>query len=190
MDKLSSVSKSVDGGTITNSYGYNNDRLFTITHNGFNYNFSYDSLGNNTSISVGNQNLITNSYDLKTGRLTSSTYSNGQTVSQSYDNSDRVTKKQNNGNDIAAYEYDASGNLGYKNDLVNNVSYRYIYDLSNRLTKTTDSLGNITNYILDPNGNGNSIAELINGKVFQQVTVIIKIVSLKISLTLEICKIV
>ncbi len=90
MDRLQNTSKVADGATITNSYSYENDKLKTITHNGFNYNFGYDSLGNNTTVSVGNQNLITNTYEARTSKLLESKYGNNQKVSSVYDNEDRV----------------------------------------------------------------------------------------------------
>lgn len=163
-DNLLTVSKSVDGINAKNSYSYENDRLKTINHNGFNYVFDYDSLGNNTSISIGNQNLITNTFDLKSGRITKTTYGNGQSISQTYNTNDQITKMMYNGKDISNYVYDASGNLGYKVDLVNDVSYRYLYDLSNNLIKTIDSFGNVTSYITNLRNSG--ISESIDGKRF------------------------
>jgi len=67
---------------VTNGYTYENDRLKTIAHNGFSYTFGYDALGNNTTVSAGSQTLITNSFDLRTGRLLESTYGNGHKVAQ------------------------------------------------------------------------------------------------------------
>ncbi|MFA6941906.1 MAG: hypothetical protein WCQ54_13160, partial [Clostridiaceae bacterium] len=93
-DNLTSVSKSVGGNNITNSYSYVNDRINTITHNGFSYSFGYDKLGNNTSVNVGTQNLITNLYEDRSGRLLKSTYGNGQAVSIDYDSEDRITAKK------------------------------------------------------------------------------------------------
>ena len=63
----------------------------------FNYNSIYDNLGNNTTVSVGTQNLITNTFESRTGKSLQSTYGNGQTVSQDYDSSDRVTASKYNG---------------------------------------------------------------------------------------------
>jgi hypothetical protein len=48
-DKLTSVSS---GGAIVD-YGYTGDQLSTITRNGFNYGFTFDSLGNPTSVKMG-----------------------------------------------------------------------------------------------------------------------------------------
>ncbi len=159
-DNLKSVSKQVTGLTspITNSYTYENDRIKTITHNDFSYNFGYDALGNNTTVSVGSQNpqtLITNEYEIRSSRLKKSTYGNGQEVSNTYDNLDRIISKSYGSEVRSTYQYDGSGNLGFKDDKVNSVSFRYIYDLADRLVNTIDSLGNSTTF--DYEGVNNSI---------------------------------
>ncbi|QAA31078.1 DNRLRE domain-containing protein [Clostridium manihotivorum] len=116
VDNLTSTSKTVSGQQITNSYGYQNDRISQITHNGFNYNFAYDSLGNNTGVSVGNQNLITNTYEPRTSLLTKSTYGNGQSASNYYDNSDRILSRNVGGNTTVGVTYDAQlQNIGWQN---------------------------------------------------------------------------
>ncbi len=93
MDRLTSVSKTADSNVVSNSYTYKNDKINTITQNGFNYNFGYDSLGNNTTVAAGSQNLITNNYEERTGKLLESTYGNGQKTSTLYDGSDRTIGK-------------------------------------------------------------------------------------------------
>ena len=47
---------------VINSYTYDNYRLKTISHNGFNYSFAYDNFGNVTQTKVGSQVLSTNTY--------------------------------------------------------------------------------------------------------------------------------
>ncbi|MHC1731936.1 MAG: DNRLRE domain-containing protein [Bacteroidales bacterium] len=157
-DNLLSVSKQVDGQNVTNSYTYENDKIKTITHNGFSYNFGYDALGNNTTVAVGSQNLITNSYEARTGKLLSSTYGNNQVVSNSYDNLDRIISKKYGSDVRFTYQYDGSSNLGYKVDNVNGVTFRFIYDLADRLVKIVDSLGNSTTY--DYESANNSITSI------------------------------
>ncbi|URZ05989.1 DNRLRE domain-containing protein [Clostridium felsineum] len=116
MDRLNSTSATVDGQNISNSYEYQNDKISKITHNGFSYNFAYDSLGNNTSVSVGNQNLITNSYEPRTSMLLKSTYGNGQTVSNDYDNLDRKTAENVGGDNPVGVSYSAQvQNIGWQN---------------------------------------------------------------------------
>ncbi len=171
IDRLQSTSKVADGATITNSYSYENDKLKTINHNGFNYSFGYDSLGNDTTVSVGNQNLITNIYEARSGKLLEAKYGNNQKVSSVYDNEDRVisekyTDSSNNTQERHRYEYDASGNVGYHEDLVNKIGYRYIYDLSDRLVKIKESNGNEILYNYDANNNHNKVTEKVSNNTY------------------------
>lgn len=50
LGRLTTVSKTAGGSNVANSYAYTNDRLTSVTHNGFSYNFAYNSFGNNTSV--------------------------------------------------------------------------------------------------------------------------------------------
>ena len=168
---MTSVSKDVGSQTITNTYSYDDsDRLSTINHNGFDYTFTYDALGNNTKVNVGNQNLITRSFEARTSLLTDITYGNGQKMIYSYDDSDRVKGVSYDDGSASElryeYEYDAAGNLGYHNDLENDVSYKYIYDLSNRLTKIKDSKGNVLTYGFDENNKVSEVNDLVNGTTY------------------------
>ncbi|MBU3114613.1 DNRLRE domain-containing protein [Clostridium lacusfryxellense] len=165
-DDLLSVSKTADGQQVKNIYNYLNDKISSITNNGFSYNFGYDSLGNNTTVSVGNQNIITNSYELRTGKLLKSNYGNGQEISSDYDSLNRVSSKKYNGILRYNYEYDSSGNIGYQKDLINGTNYRYFYDISNRLVQFKDSLGNILSYNYDDNNNNSKISDKINGTTY------------------------
>jgi RHS repeat-associated protein len=176
VDRLQSVSKIVDGVNITNSYSYENDKLKAITHNVFSYNFGYDSLGNNTTISVGNQNLITNIYEAITSKLLESKYGNNQRISYAYDNEDRIISENyiDNINIIKEryrYEYDGNGNIGYHEDFINYLNYRYIYDLADRLVKIIEeksdkSNKNITSYEYDVNNNISNFIESINNNSY------------------------
>ncbi|MBM7871480.1 RHS repeat-associated protein [Clostridium pascui] len=166
MDRVNSVSSMADGQEVKNSYGYENDKLKSITHNGFNYNFLYDSLGNNTEVSAGNQRLIKNTFDNLTGNLTKSEYGNGQTTSIIYDYLGRATGRTYNGVEKFKYSYDASGNLGKHVDLENGVTYRYFYDMANKLTKIEDSNKNSTEYNFNIGSNLTGITEKINNATY------------------------
>ena len=50
MQALTKVSQQVGSKTMSTAYGYENDRLSSVTHNGFSYNFTYDSWGNQTGV--------------------------------------------------------------------------------------------------------------------------------------------
>lgn len=74
---VSQVSANVTGidgvqKTVSNSYAYSKDRLSSITHNGFTYNFAYDIFGNRTQTLVGTQPLMTDTYAAANGLLTCS----------------------------------------------------------------------------------------------------------------------
>ena len=67
MNALTSVSKAVSGlsdntATMSTQYSYNNDRISSITHNGFSYNYEYDVWGNVTSVKIGNSPLVSYEY--------------------------------------------------------------------------------------------------------------------------------
>ncbi|KOA20845.1 tRNA nuclease WapA precursor [Clostridium homopropionicum DSM 5847] len=149
--------------SIKNSYTYENDKIKSVSHNGFSYTFNYDGAGNNSEVNVGSQNLITNVFHSRTGLLQSSTYGNGTSISYNYDSEDRISSKLINGAEKYKYSYDASGNLGILEDLINNKTYRYIYDASDRLTKLKDSDGNIMTYNYDKGGNISTFQEKVNG---------------------------
>ncbi|URZ05295.1 DNRLRE domain-containing protein [Clostridium felsineum] len=116
MDKLTSTSATADGQNVSNSYEYTNDAISKINHNGFSYNFAYDPLGNNTSVSVGNQNLTQNIYEPRTSVLLKSNYGNGQSVSTDYDNLDRKTADLVGGDNSVGVSYSGQvQNIGWQN---------------------------------------------------------------------------
>lgn len=155
------------GPRVTNTYTYENDKIKTITHNGFSYTFNYDSFGNDSEVLVAGQKLINNTYDQAAGVIRESLYGNNQKVTNEYDNLDRVVSKKFNDILRYKYEYDNSGNLGYHEDIVNNKNYRYLYDIANRLIKTIDSDGNYTKIDYDKNNNESKITERLGNNVFE-----------------------
>ena len=77
LTQISSYGRSVQ-------YGYNSNKLLsTITHNGFNYNLSYD-YGYLSGVSIGSRTLSTKDYSFLTGELYHSSYGNGNDVSTNY----------------------------------------------------------------------------------------------------------
>ncbi|MCI9585913.1 MAG: DNRLRE domain-containing protein, partial [Bacilli bacterium] len=129
-DNMDRVTKITNNNTI-NTFTYNHDKLISIGHNGFNYNFEYDEFGNTKSTKVGNQSLITNTYEAKNGNLLKSVYGNGNEINYTYDRFDRLSSKTSN-NQTTNFTYDTRGNLAYIED-ENSKTY-YEYDLSDRLT--------------------------------------------------------
>ena len=134
----------IDGTTKTaeNGYVYENDRIKSITHNGFSYNFTYDNFGNRLTTSIGNMLLMTNQYDANNGRLTRSTYGNGHYVENEYDYFDRITGIKYNGTKLFGYVYNSDGLVSRHIDNVNNKTYNYNYDMLGRLQRMDVTGGN------------------------------------------------
>lgn len=85
LKRTTEVNKTASGLNYKNNYTYANDKLNTITHNGFNYSFTYDKFGNTNQVKIGNQILVTNGYQANNGNLISVTYGNTNQTTYSYD---------------------------------------------------------------------------------------------------------
>lgn len=131
---LKSVSQDVTnvltGNTVTmnTAYSYENDRIKSITHNGFSYTYDYDIYGNIESISVGDTELVTYEYnDDYFNNINKITYANGAAIIYSYDNKDNI--------------------IGIKFDGDTDWRYTYTYDEYNQLKSFTDNVSKrITTY--------------------------------------------
>ena len=122
------VSGLSNGTTMSNIYTYTDDKVTSITHNGFSYNFTYDEWGNMTSVKIGERVYYSNEYGGENNdRLSKVNYSNGHSVTYSYDTNDNIT------------------GISYDNGVTN--AFAYEYDSNNNLTKITDnSTGYITTF--------------------------------------------
>lgn len=144
-DRLLTVSNNESptaNGASTVTYTYNNNGyLSTVSSPSTTYNFSYDAWGNNTSVSIGNRTLNTNTFGANNGLLTCSTYGNGFALGYIYDSLDRVTGKTYNGDTRFTWNYDAKGNYSSYTDNVLNKTYSYTYDDIGRLLRTDVSDG-------------------------------------------------
>ena len=120
---------------VINSYTYDNYRLKTISHNGFNYSFNYDSFGNVTQTKVGSQVLSTNTYGNNNGDLKQVKYGNNDYVDYTYDDYGNISAISQNGTKNFTWQYDSTGNLYSHEDLVNNQRFIYTYDSTGRLVR-------------------------------------------------------
>ena len=140
-DRMTTVSS--DSSEV--SYGYNNvGRLTSITSPSTNYTFGYDTWGNNTTVSIGNRTLVTNSYAANNGNLQSSRYggeNDGFTIGYSYDSLDRPTAKKYNGTAYFTWRYNADGNVAGYSDNILDKTYTYTYDSLGRLLQAGCSDG-------------------------------------------------
>ena len=120
---------------VINSYTYDNYRLKTISHNGFNYSFAYDSFGNVTQTKVGSQVLSTNTYGNNNGDLKQVKYGNNDYVDYTYDDYGNISAISQNGTKNFTWQYDSTGNLYSHEDKVNNQRFVYTYDSTGRLVR-------------------------------------------------------
>jgi RHS repeat-associated protein len=104
--RIGSVTESIQGTTVTRTYGYDNrGRLTTVTLNGTNAAaYAYDGNGNRLTRSAGSV-AVTGVYD-DADRLTSY---DGATYSYTQNG---VLKSKTDGSGTTTYQYDAFGNLG------------------------------------------------------------------------------
>ena len=153
MKRLTGLSQPVNGSTAQVTYGYTNDDLTQVTHNGFSYGIGYDAFGNTTGTNVNGTALATNTYTYSRGLLSNTVYGNGLTVNYTYDEMDRVTGVSFGTTPMYSYSYDGEGNLQRLVDLVRNVTTTFFYDLSGRLIRSSSSDGSEYRYDYDLNNN-------------------------------------
>ena len=157
-DYITSISAAGSGGTSTINYAYDtNKRLANITHNGFQYGFTYDQWGNTVATTVAGTTLASNTYKANNGPIDRTTYANGAYISYTYDTYNRLTnKKASNTTGVSetnldSYAYNYKGQLGRYIDYGsgNTVTNHYTYDLIGRLTQDTRSNGQNFKYAYD-----------------------------------------
>lgn len=131
---LTSVSQTVTNFLTDSSiamqtqYAYENDRIVSITHNGFSYNYDYDIYGNLSSISVSNTPLVSYSYNNDYYKSVNTiTYANGMKISYSYDAKGNITGISYDEGDTwtFTYTYDEYGNLQSYTDTINHTVTSY-----------------------------------------------------------------
>ena len=158
--RLTKVSgKAHVGGVETQvqvQYGYEKDRLAKITHNGFDYAFTYDGFGNRKSVKIAGTEAVSHTYGDRNGQLLKSTYANGWEVSYTYDSMDRVTQvkavKGSSSYVIGQYLYDRQGRVArFIDGQVSGKSCTYGYDLTDRLCEAVFDDGTAYRYTYDAN---------------------------------------
>ena len=107
------VSGLSNGSAMTNDYVYTNDRITSITHNGFTYNFEYDIWGNETAVKVGSQTLAAYTYTADES-INTITYGNGDVLSYTYNADGNVVSIRWNNTAAYTYTYDVGGNIVQK----------------------------------------------------------------------------
>lgn len=117
-----------DAVTMNTEYSYENDKIKSISHNGFSYTYDYDIYGNVQSINVGETQLVSYEYNNDYfGNISKITYANGDEIIYSYDNKDNI--------------------IGIKFNDDSDWRYTYTYDEYNQLKSFTDNVSKrVTTY--------------------------------------------
>ncbi|HEY9573994.1 MAG TPA: RICIN domain-containing protein, partial [Lachnospiraceae bacterium] len=116
-------------------YSYDKaERLSSISHNGFTYQYGYDNYGNLKSIMAGDELVEEREYLPHNGELKTIRYANGDSCSYVYDKELRVRETLWNGKLETKNTYDVAGNLICHEDRNANLTECFEYDLTGRLT--------------------------------------------------------
>ena len=119
-------------------YEYNNlNQLGVVRTNGTEYSFSYNEFGAKNSVSIGDTNIISQTYNSNNGKISSVSYANGTVINYYYDSLARVEKIEYNNSGVKTiyeYEYDSNGNLSKFIDHSLNRITLYKYDDNGRMT--------------------------------------------------------
>ena len=140
-------------------YGYSNDRLTRITHNGFNYGFGYDEFGKTRLVAIAGSSVVSYEYEEKNGKLLKTKYANGDYLRYEYDTQGRLVKEYyysaatQKEQALRSYGYDREGNVYRAADSSSGKTYKMSYDFLNRLMRVRDEKGNAYQYTYDANNN-------------------------------------
>lgn len=140
-DLLTGATASDGTNTVKLGYTYDEgDRLKTIAHNGFEYTYEYDFLGNQTRILAGGNALEEYDYLPSDGPLSEVKYATGEVLKNSYDKYEQIVEQKWNGTTVFRNIYDDYGNVFYHEDLENDRKIFFDYDMIQRMAgyRTTD----------------------------------------------------
>lgn len=145
-DRLTSVQTHAGDQEIQVEYTYENDRIKTITHHGFEYSYEYDPYGNLASISVGDTKLQKIRYLNRNGLVDQVTYATGECIRNEYDQEERLIGqylRKPDGTEEKLYtnQYDYGGTVVVHEDHRSGIISRYQYDMIGRLLGEDQSYG-------------------------------------------------
>jgi len=157
-DLVTKVSSIVDGNEYSVLYKYDNvRRLSSITHNGFDYDFTYDGMGRTKTVSIADTVYTTNDYTLSDTTTVSTTYAGGEKMTVETDRHQQPVKRtytnKNGVNTVMATgEYDSLGKPTKVIDKVTNKVYTYTYDTYENVTEEKVNGETFKSYEYDNHG--------------------------------------
>ena len=172
-DKGNVIAISSDEGNL-GTYNYDTSgNMIYATDGQVSCTYTYDGVGNLTSISRAGKGTTYYTYDEAGLNLSSAKRENGYTVYMDYDNRGNIIMTKDAVGAITRYEYDLmnrriktinpdGGEVSYTYDVYGNISsvidpmgYRttYAYDTGGRLSSTTYADGSVESFVYDEMGN-------------------------------------
>lgn len=145
-DKMTEVARMVDGKEVKVSYTYENEKVTSIGHNGFTYDYAYDPFGNLESVSVGGRELERTTLRSRNGLADRITYATGEAVRNEYNPEEQLAAQYlitADGREEKLFEntYDSCGKIARHKDLCSGVTSTCQYDLIGRMVGTDRSDG-------------------------------------------------
>ena len=145
-DKMTEVVRMVDGKEVKVSYTYENEKVTSISHNGFTYDYAYDPFGNLESVSIGGRELERTTLRSRNGLADRITYATGEAVRNEYNPEEQLAAQYlitADGREEKLFEntYDSCGKIARHKDLCSGVISTYQYDLIGRMVGTDRSDG-------------------------------------------------
>ena len=145
-DKMTEVTRMVDGKEVKASYTYETEKVTSIGHNGFTYDYAYDPFGNLESVSVGGRELERTTLRSRNGLADRITYATGEAVQNEYNPEEQLAAQYlitADGREEKLFEntYDSCGKIARHKDLCSGVTSTYQYDLIGRMVGTDRSDG-------------------------------------------------
>ena len=139
-DLITSVHTLIGNTDYSVLYGYTNNKLTSITHNGFDYTFTYDGMGRTKKVMLAGSDYTENTYVLTDTTTVSTEYASGEKMTVESDRKNqpiRRTYKDQNGEEtvIAEGEYDILGKPVSILDNLASKEYTYKYDGYDNVTE-------------------------------------------------------
>ncbi len=175
-DDLKTLSSTVNGTTLENQFSYRRGYLTRVSHNGFNFDFAYDKLGRNESITVGTDSkkyiLEQNTYakdDIsETVETTYATQEKIKAISNVFKNPVKTyyTNAAGSQRTLAEIEYNCAQTPVKVVDYEEDICYKYKYNSNGDVSSVTlyDLDGNyISSKTFEYDDDGNLTKKTYNG---------------------------
>ena len=143
-----------DGENILVTYGYNKDGTLKdkTYQSGIKTSYGYDNDNNITSIMTtkGTEAISSYAYEYYNNGYLKKETEDGQSTLYNYDGIGRLTNTTYSNGDVESFAYDKAGNRLTKT--LKGTTTNYKYDVNNRLNELMEN-GKLTNFTYDKNGN-------------------------------------